>query len=98
MLVLAIVCSHYFLSGSDGYQAHVLVGSIFLIGFAFPIVIMPVLYIWMWIGSVLGEITSTAVLAFIYFILLLPLNLFVRKTVIPGWKAKDEYSPHENLY
>ena len=98
-LILVLVSMHLFLTNPDQSVWHLVIGGVFALGMILPILQLPLLYIWMWIGNVLGEISSTAVLGVIYFLLLLPISLFVKnKNVEPGWKAKNEFSPHDNLY
>ena len=46
----------------------------------------PFLYIWMIIGSILSEISSTIILASLYFLAFLPIKLFkLQKQTKSGW-------------
>ncbi|CAG5076353.1 hypothetical protein [Parvicella tangerina] len=77
---------------------YVAVSAALLIGYILPVLLYPLLYAWMWIGSIIGQITSTTFLGIIYFIILLPISFFVKKKYRSGWVKSKPYSSHEKLF
>ena len=88
-VINAIILTVYFLDNIyHNYTPILLTVSVVLIilFFTFPIVFRPLLFVWLFIGRIIGEITSTVVLSVIYFIFIVPMNWFRKKTTPPkGW-------------
>ncbi|GAA0729681.1 hypothetical protein GCM10009430_40060 [Aquimarina litoralis] len=66
----------------------------------FPIIFFPFLFIWLFIGNILGEITSFVILGIVYYVLFTPISLFLKKKENTGWIEKniDADVDYEKLY
>jgi predicted membrane protein len=56
-------------------------------------ILKPILYVWMWVGSILSEISSFIILGLIYYLLFVPITILFRikkKPPISGWQKKLE--------
>jgi len=60
---------------SYNYLLLIIGGFGLTLSFTFPLLTLPFLYIWMFIGGLLSEITSTIMLGIIYFLILTPIGL-----------------------
>lgn len=64
-----------------------------------PVLIKPLLIIWLFIGGLLGEISSFVLLIVVYFLLAWPLKIFIRKRTKAGWYLPDEEeTDYQNPY
>ena len=96
--ILLIVCFYIIVQSISPLFIYVSVGY-FLLCLVIPALVIPVLYPWMWFGSVMGEIVSLVFLAVVYYIILFPVSLFVKKkSYNSGWTIKDTFTSKEKLY
>ncbi|WP_299438781.1 SxtJ family membrane protein [uncultured Aquimarina sp.] len=85
-------------------QLYTAIGSVILliVVFLIPVVFYPFLFIWLFIGNILGEISSFIILGIVYYLLLSPITLLLKitnkKKVITGWVDKKESIDYEKLY
>lgn len=63
-----------------------------------PRLISPILYLWMWVGGILGEIIAFTFFVVIYYLVLFPISWFIKKQVELGWQKKDTFGEHSNMY
>lgn len=65
-----------------------------------PIIVKPLLFAWLVLGGIMGEITSLIILGIIYFFFLTPAGFFKKKTSENGnWKdVKESSKKLKNLY
>jgi hypothetical protein len=86
---------------NNNIHPYLLTTSLISLGLSFIVskVAFPFLYIWMIIGSVLSEISSTIILAIIYFSAFLPIKLFkFEKQTKSGWiKTNSETNFNEQF-
>lgn len=84
--ILLLAFGYHFYNNT--LQPYLLVASIISLGLSFivPKIAFPLLYCWMLLGGILSEISSTIVLAIIYFLAFLPIKLFkFEKQKSNGW-------------
>lgn len=90
--IFLIVFSYQYYQSTPLYYLLYLSLISYLLSFFFTKIAFPFLYIWMFIGIILSEISSTIVLGVIYFLCFLPLRfLKIRKKSKNGW-LKNESS------
>ena len=65
--------------------------------FLLPQLLYPVLVIWFFVGKFLGEIVSSILLSFLYFLFIWVAKLFVKVDLSPGWKEKTNAKDYENM-
>lgn len=74
--------------------------SIFL--FFLPVIFFPFLFIWLFIGNILGEISSFVILGIMYYLFFTPivfcLKLTGKKKNIKGWIDKEATIDYHKLY
>lgn len=67
-----------------------------------PKLLSPFLLLWLFIGNILGEISSFIILGIVYYLMLCPITLIQRmmgkKTSPKGWIDKKEIIDYEKLY
>lgn len=67
-----------------------------------PIIFYPFLFIWLFIGNILGEISSFIILGTVYYFMLSPITFFLKlihkKKESTGWMDKEESVDYEKLY
>lgn len=63
-----------------------------------PRLISPILYLWMWVGSLIGEIIIFIFFTIVYYIVLFPISRFTRDRTDVGWQKKDTFGDHRNMY
>lgn len=98
ILLLAILCLAYFMSSFSLIYSFFLGGYI-VVSLFLPILIWPILYPWMWIGSIMSEIISFTFLSIVYYLILTPVSFFLKKKDYkPGWKPKESFSSKDKLY
>lgn len=61
-----------------------------------PIILKPILLIWLMIGLLLGEITSTIILGIVYYLLFFPITFIIRifsdKSLLAAkWYSKEDH-------
>lgn len=99
LLVITLTLSQYLYAFPSNYYFHLLIVGYFIVGLFVPKLVAPALYVWMWIGHLLGEVSSTVLLAVVYFLLLLPIRFLSKKqSYAHGWKEKKSYSPQDSMY
>lgn len=87
-------------------KAFVLYGMVSLLAaiiYFKPIILKPILLLWLLFGLFLGEITSTIILGIIYFFLFFPITFFLRITnkgnkIKSGWHTDLKKIDYEKLY
>lgn len=73
--------------------------SYFIFSLFFPKIATPILYIWMWFGVIMGEITGSIFLGLIYYLILFPISFFVKNSRIKsGWRVMNGFSDKEKMY
>jgi hypothetical protein len=63
-----------------------------ILSFVYPKSFSTLLYTWMWIGSIMSEISSFLILGIIYYLLFVPITILFRikkKTPPSGWQQKS---------
>lgn len=99
VIMILIIALVFTIRNSSEYLVPSILGAYFLVSLVLPKVGLPVLYLWMWVGSVMGQIISSIFLGVIYFFILLPISLLVKKAdYAPQWKVKKVYSPHDKMH
>jgi hypothetical protein len=99
LLLTGVILVHYFVAVPFEWSLHLPIVGFLLVGMLLTQLLQPFLYLWMWIGTLLGEITSTIILGVVFFILLLPISLFVKKkNDNTGWKKASTFSDHDKLF
>ena len=75
------------------------------LGFMVPLIIRPLLYVWLLIGMLLGELTSTVILGMVYYLLFFPITFILRKLKRksslnePAWHSrKDDKIDYRKYY
>ncbi|MBQ4821786.1 SxtJ family membrane protein [Aquimarina sp. MMG016] len=110
VLVIALLLAIFFVSVyKDGLifnnkQIITVVSSLVLGGLLLllPILIFPFLFIWLFVGNILGEISSFVILGIVYYLLFFPitsvLKITNKKKITTGWIDKKESIDYEKLY
>ncbi|MHA7057588.1 SxtJ family membrane protein [Aquimarina sp. M1] len=67
-----------------------------------PVIIFPFLFIWLFLGNILGEISSFIILGIVYYLLFTPISFFLKmkrkKNDHIGWLDKNGNIDYEKLY
>ncbi|MBQ4804091.1 hypothetical protein J8L88_14610 [Aquimarina sp. MMG015] len=67
-----------------------------------PILFYPFLFVWLFVGNILGEISSFVILGIVYYLLFFPITFVLRitnkKKATTGWIDKKESIDYEKLY
>ncbi|WP_299185195.1 SxtJ family membrane protein [uncultured Aquimarina sp.] len=67
-----------------------------------PILFYPFLFVWLFVGNILGEISSFVILGIVYYLLFFPITSVLRitnkKKTTTGWIDKKESIDYEKLY
>lgn len=85
LISFAVFGYQYYLVHTLNYSPQIIGGTTLLISLVSPLIALPFLYIWMFIGNILSEITSTIILGFIYFLILTPIGLIKKNEENTGW-------------
>lgn len=85
LISFAVFGYQYYLVHTLNYSPAIIGGLTLLISLVSPLIALPFLYIWMFIGNILSEITSTIILGFIYFLILTPIGLIKKNEENTGW-------------
>jgi ABC-type phosphate/phosphonate transport system permease subunit len=85
LISFAVFGYKYYLVHTLNYSPAIIGGLTLLISLVSPLIALPFLYIWMFIGNILSEITSTIILGFIYFLILTPIGLIKKNEENTGW-------------
>jgi ABC-type phosphate/phosphonate transport system permease subunit len=85
LISFAVLGYQYYLVHTLNYSPAFIGGLTLLISLVSPLIALPFLYIWMFIGNILSEITSTIILGFIYFLILTPIGLIKKNEENTGW-------------
>ena len=91
-LVFAVVGGVKWYQEKDFLIPFIIVGSL-IVTLVLPIIWFPILVLWFWFGKVMGEISSTIILGFIYFGFFFPIT-FIRRVF--GKKAEIGWKVHSN--
>lgn len=85
-IILVSLFGYSFYTHNPNYLFLIISCCTFVLSFIFPVLTLPFLYIWMLIGNVLSEITSTLTLGVMYFLVLTPIR-FIKpnKQQSEGW-------------
>jgi predicted membrane protein len=105
-LLIFILLKSFYKQGFilDKTQLLLLISSLLFVTFAFfkSIVFYPFLLIWMFVGSILGEISSFIVFMITYFVFLSPIvllmQIFSKKKNNHGWENKTNKIDYTKLY
>ncbi len=70
-----------------------------VLSFTYPKTIIPFLYLWVYFGKILSEITSTVILFLLFFFGILPMKIFLKKDKLKNsWnKVKGESNFNEQF-
>ena len=73
----------------------VIVFALGILCFILPKLLKPLLFIWLLLGMLLGEITSFILLGIIYYLLFFPITFIIRKTSknppdTPNWHSREK--------
>lgn len=85
-------------------QLYTITGSALtgIVMFFIPVIFYPFLFIWLFIGNILGEISSFIILGIVYYALFTPITFILkiinRKKVTTGWINREESIDYEKLY
>jgi len=75
---------------------------ILMITLVLPILFYPFLFIWLFVGNILGEISSFVILGIVYYLLFFPITAVLKitnkKKITTGWIDKEESIDYEKLY
>ncbi|MDH7448040.1 hypothetical protein [Aquimarina sp. 2201CG14-23] len=75
---------------------------ILMITLLLPILFYPFLFIWLFVGNILGEISSFVILGIVYYLLFFPITFILKitnkKHNTTGWIDKEESIDYEKLY
>lgn len=63
-----------------------------------PRTISPILYLWMWLGGLLGEMIAFFFFVLIYYVVLFPISWFIKRHTEVGWQKKNTFGDHRNMY
>lgn len=85
LISFAVFGYQYYLVHTLNYSPAFIGGLTLLISLVSPLIALPFLYIWTFIGNILSEITSTIILGFIYFLILTPIGLIKKNEENTGW-------------
>lgn len=89
-IVFAVFIYQYYLIHTFN-RLPLIIGGVFIaISFIVPLLAFPFLYIWMFIGRILSEITSTLILGVIYFLILTPAKFLKKTDQHLGWVQPKE--------
>lgn len=108
LIALAIILYRYFKIDVTLFTTLLLAGVVFMFAalvYFIPKLLSPVLYIWLFLGLLLGEITSTLILGLVFYILFFPITFILRNirskndVEKEGWfSRKDDEIDYEKLY
>lgn len=90
-------------TGDIHYPLLIIASGCFLISFISAILALPILFVWLLFGKVMGEITSTIILFIIYYFVFAPLSLILnmsKKDISkPNWiERKNKEINYKKLY
>ncbi len=97
-MILLIFCYSWYKERIN-YILLIAASPFFLFSFIYSKIALPLLYIWMFFGKILSEITSTVILAIIFFVGIFPLKLFLKRDkTTAGWiNAKENTDFNEQF-
>lgn len=96
-LFLIILAGYLFWRGRDAFEVTLVSGiALCVLGFAIPVVLKPIYWIWMILAIILGWIMTRVILSLLFFIVITPIGLFSRlsgnRFLDLKWdKSKDTY-------
>ena len=104
VVILALLAIGYFLLGFWKFsfpQGRLIYGSLTTILAAgvlyyFPKIIQPLLYVWLLLGMVLGELMSYLILGIIYYLLFFPITFIKRKVGNKGSNNQARWYSRES--
>lgn len=76
--IILIIFGYKWYNASINYTMLIIAAVLFVISFTFPKIIQPILYLWMYFGRILSEITSFIILALIFIFGIIPMGIFYR--------------------
>lgn len=104
--LLFLFCLSVYKKGLLFHQKQILIASVIgiltILLFLVPLIFSPFLFVWLFVGNILGEISSFIILGIIYYLFFTPISLIIRlkkkKKTIKGWIDKKETIDYKKLY
>ncbi|WP_405207441.1 SxtJ family membrane protein [Aquimarina sp. LLG6339-5] len=106
VLLLLIFCFSVYKDGFifNAKQINTTIGfmGVSIITLLLPMLFYPFLFVWLFVGNILGEISSFVILGIVYYLLFFPITFVLRitnkKKATTGWIDKKESIDYEKLY
>ncbi|WP_299211965.1 SxtJ family membrane protein [uncultured Aquimarina sp.] len=106
VLLLLIFCVSVYKDGLLFNPKQIYIGISFslllIITLLLPILFYPFLFVWLFIGNILGEMSSFVILGIVYYLLFFPITFVLKitnkKKITTGWIDKEESIDYEKLY
>lgn len=101
-LFLIILAGYLFWRGRDTFEIILIFGvALCVLGFAIPVVLKPIYWIWMILAVILGWIMTRVILSLLFYVVITPIGLFSRlsgnKFLDLKWdKSEDTYWNYRN--
>ena len=96
-LFLIILAGYLFWRGRNAFEITLVSGiALCVLGFAIPVVLKPIYWIWMILAVILGWIMTRVILSLLFYVVITPIGLFSRlsgnRFLDLKWdKSKDTY-------
>ncbi len=89
LTVVALLATYLYGWNHDSRNLFLTLSSLpILFALTIPSILRSILYIWMLLGQVIGDFIGTLIISLIYFLLITPVSLFIKKKNTSGWITK----------
>jgi len=89
--ITLLIFGYKWYNGEADYNSLIVAIALFILSIIFQKIAQPILYIWMFFGRLLSEITSFIILALIFILGIIPMGIFYRPSKSKtGWDNVKE--------